>query len=143
MMAGIGRRGRAALGGAALAGVAASLCLPVALTEAHGFAVMLLCLEAAVCGGAAGASTAGFFGRDGVEGLFRGLWGGVVAGGMGLALFAAGAGLWLKTPGGDAALGLSEFAAAFPPLAVMAGLTLHGLELFVLRVAPPKESEGL
>jgi hypothetical protein len=143
MMAGIGRRGRAALSGAALAGLAAGLRLPLSLPEAHGFALMLLCLEAAVCGGAAAASTAGFFGRDGSEGLFRGLWGGVVAAAMGLALFAAGAGLWLKTPNGAAALGLTEFAAAFPPLALAAGLMLHGLELFVLRMAPPRDAEGL
>jgi hypothetical protein len=143
MMAGIGRRGRAALCGAAIAGVAAGAGVSGRLPEAHALVFALLWLEAVICGAAAGASTAGWYGREGVYGSVRAFWGGAVAAAMGLALFGGGAGLWLKAADGTAVVGLTDMAWAFPVLAVVAGFLLHGLELMALRKAALEDAESL
>ncbi len=144
MLAGIGRRGRAALCGGALAGAALTLCAPGLPAGPHGGAVFaLLGLEAVICGAAAGAATAGHFGREGAGGAARALWGGVAAAALGLVLFGAGAGLWLKTETGAPVLGLADLARAFGPLALAAALLLQGVERLVLRVSAPRDAESL
>jgi hypothetical protein len=126
---------RAALGGGAL-GVA---IVAARLGDGAATASAPLVVEAAVCGAVAGGATARFYGAPGAAGAARALLGGLIGAALGLALFAAGASVWLKGAPRFEAEALVE---SYPAVALALAVALHALACAAERRRAAEDAEA-